>query len=281
MADYLMRDEAPLTQEEWERLDRTVVEVARRQLVGRRFISLFGPLGAGMQVIASDAYKGIGLGVHDTFGEKDSGIVRAEARQYLTLPLIYKDFRLLWRDIATSRQLNLPLDLAPAAAASAFCTRAEDDLIFHGNTQYGHVGLLHVEGRNTVPWADWDVVGNAFENLVAATQKLVSHDFYVPYAAVVSPSMYGKMYRVYKDTGVLEIAQARELLAGGLYQSPILADGEALVVAVGPENFDLAVAQDLTTAYLGPENMNHPFRVFESLALRIKRPGAICTLEKS
>jgi uncharacterized linocin/CFP29 family protein len=39
------------------------------------------------------------------------------------------------------------------------------------------------------------------------------------------------------------------------------------------------VGQDLITAYLGPEEMGHRFRVLESLALRIKRPGAICTLE--
>ena len=36
---------------------------------------------------------------------------------------------------------------------------------------------------------------------------------------------------------------------------------------------------DLISAYLGPEQMNHPFRIFESLVLRIKRPGAICTIE--
>ena len=32
--------------------------------------------------------------------------------------------------------------------------------------------------------------------------------------------------------------------------------------------------------FLGPEKMNHPFRVMESLVLRIKRPGAIVTLEQ-
>jgi hypothetical protein len=35
----------------------------------------------------------------------------------------------------------------------------------------------------------------------------------------------------------------------------------------------------LTVAYLGAEHMNHPFRVFESVYLRIKRHGSICTLE--
>ena len=39
------------------------------------------------------------------------------------------------------------------------------------------------------------------------------------------------------------------------------------------------MAQDLTVAYLGAEHMNHPFRVFESVYLRIKRHGSICTLE--
>jgi hypothetical protein len=39
------------------------------------------------------------------------------------------------------------------------------------------------------------------------------------------------------------------------------------------------VAQDLITAFLETSKMNHYFRVFEILALRIKRPAAICTIE--
>jgi uncharacterized linocin/CFP29 family protein len=42
---------------------------------------------------------------------------------------------------------------------------------------------------------------------------------------------------------------------------------------------DLAVAMDMVAAYLGASRMNHPFRVLESLLLRIKHPDAICTLE--
>jgi uncharacterized linocin/CFP29 family protein len=45
------------------------------------------------------------------------------------------------------------------------------------------------------------------------------------------------------------------------------------------QNFDLAVSQDFKTAYLGAQNMNHPFRVLESVVLRIKRPGSICVIE--
>ena len=41
---------------------------------------------------------------------------------------------------------------------------------------------------------------------------------------------------------------------------------------------DLAVAMDFTTAYLGPDNLDQPFRVMETVALRIKRPQAIVVI---
>jgi len=38
-----MRDDAPLTGEEWDRLDELVVETARKILMGRRIIKRLGP----------------------------------------------------------------------------------------------------------------------------------------------------------------------------------------------------------------------------------------------
>ncbi len=96
---------------------------------------------------------------------------------------------------------------------------------------------------------------------------------------VVSSNFYSKMQRILDNTGVLEINQVRELMTAGVFQTPLLPDNGALVVATGAENFDLAISQDLITAYLGPEKMNHPFRILEALVLRIKRPEAVCTLE--
>ena len=69
MSDYLMRDAAPLSDEEWERLDKMVVDTARQYLVGRRFIKLVGPLGAGTEIVP------IGAG---------------EKRDFLRMHLIYQ-----------------------------------------------------------------------------------------------------------------------------------------------------------------------------------------------
>lgn len=279
LEENLLRNEAPLTAEEWSRIDEVVVQVARNTLVGRRFISIFGPLGAGVQSVYQDTFAGADKGTVSLLGEEDTHPVHAEVRNFMPVPIIYKDFFLHWRDIETGRGCNIPLDISPAAGAASFIAQAEDNLIFNGNEQVGLEGLMNAKWKNTIPLLNWDESGQAFQNVVDATRKLIDTGFFGPYAMAVSPNLYSKMQRVFDNTGVLEINQVRELVTAGVFQTPVLAGNAAVVVSTGPQNFDLAVAQDLITAYLGPEKMNHPFRVVESLVLRIKRPEAICTLE--
>ena len=77
--------------------------------------------------------------------------------------------------------------------------------------------------------------------------------------------------------GRLEIKFIKELMADGVYQSPVLKGNEGVVVATWRENLDLVIGQDFITDYLCADGMDHPFRVFETVLLRIKRPEAICT----
>lgn len=279
LKENLLREDAPLTPDEWISIDETVVRVARNRLVGRRFIQVFGPLGAGLQSVHQDTYAGADSGAVSMMGEEDTHPVHTELREFKSLPLIYKDFWIYWRDVETARRFSMPLDVSAAAGAANFVAQAEDDLILNGSDKLGFEGLIGAKWRNTVPLLDWDQPGQAFQNVVNATKKLIDSGYYGPFAMAVSPSMFAKMQRVFDNTGVLEINQVRELVTAGVYQTPVLTDDGAVVVSTGPENFDIAVAQDLITSYLGPDKMNHPFRVLESLVLRIKRPESICTLE--
>ena len=276
--NFLEHEESPLTQDEWARLNETVVQVARRTLVGRRFIDIYGPLGAGVQTIPHDEFAGSELGAVDIVGEEETATVFAERRRFLTIPIIYKDFLLHWRDIQASRAHNMPLDVSAAAGAASFLAQKEDELIFYGDEKLGLDGLFTVEGRAQVKLGDWGKPGQAYENIVQATEKLLANGHYGPYAVVTSPPLYASMHRVYERTGVLEIENVRKLASEGVYQSNVVKEG-AVVVSVGRENLDLAVSLDMVVAYLGAEHMNHPFRVLECLALRIKHPDAICTLE--
>lgn len=272
-------EENPLNDQEWENINSVVISVARKRLVGRRIVDLHGPLGPGVQTIVHDHFAGTTIGRIGLLGEEESDPIRSVRRESGIIPLIYKDFVFHWRDIESSRQTGAPMDVAAAAGAAAFCADAEDDLIFNGNSEMGYEGLMVVDGRLSHTPRNWSEAGNAFKDVIEVTQKLLKGGFYGPYAMVVSPILYSHMHQVHPGTGVLEIEQVRKLVTDGVYQSPLIKDGSGMIVATGAQNFDLAVAQDLTVAYLGAERMNHPFRVFESVYLRIKRHASICTLE--
>lgn len=279
LRENLLRQDAPLSAEEWQRIDEVVVEVARSRLVGRRFINMFGPLGAGIQCIQRDTFAGADAAGTSLLGEEDIHPVHAEARNFTAIPLIFKDFQMYWRDIETSRSSGTPLDASAAAGAADLVARAEDDLILNGSERLGLEGLTNARWRNTVPLRNWDEAGQAFQNVVDATRKLSDAGYFGPFAMAVSPNMFAKMQRVFDNTGILEIDQVRGLATAGVFQTPVLPDNGAALASTGAQNFDIAIAQDLITAYLGPDKMNHPFRVLEALILRIKRPEAICTLE--
>jgi uncharacterized linocin/CFP29 family protein len=278
--DHLMRDQAPLRPEQWQALDEIVVRIARQSLVGRRFIPIYGPLGAGVQAVPDDRFRGSSDGAVDLLGDSESATVQLSVRRFLPLPLIYKDFILHWRDLQSSDQFGSPLDTSSAAAAAAACAHTEDDLIFNGNLALGLPGLLNVDGAQHLPRGNWNEAGEAFAAIVRASEALIAGHFFGPLTVVTSPVLFAQLNRMFENSGLLAIEQIQKLTRDGVYQSSALPEGMALVIAAAAENLDLAVAMDMTIGYEGPESLNHLFRVLESLVLRIKRPEAIVILNE-
>jgi uncharacterized linocin/CFP29 family protein len=185
----------------------------------------------------------------------------------------------MWRDVEADRHLGLPIDVSTAAVASNYVAVQEDHLIFNGNKELGHEGLFTVSGRQKVKISNWDETGSALADAVKAVGALSEAGHYGPYAIVVSPQLYGRMVRVFGNTGMLELDQVKALISGGVHYSNVITGNKAVVIATGTQNINLAVGQDLVSSYMGPTNMNHVFRVLETVALLVRRPDAICTIE--
>ncbi len=278
MSDYLLRSQSPFTAQEWQALDQAVLQVARRTLVARRFLSLFGPLGPGVLNFAADRYLGTQAAHISLFGSEEEEILSPESRRFVPLPVLYRDFRLDWRDIEAARRLGTPLDTSGAAIAAADVANLEDRTVFNGNDERQQVGFLNYADRLRVPLGNWEQPGGGFTAVLSAVTELVGHGMRSPFTFVVPPQLFVRLNRVFDNTGVLEIDQVRRLVGGEVYMTPTLPANVAVVVAPGPENMDLVVAQDMVTAYLEVEAMQHNLRVLEIVSLRIKRPGAVCTL---
>ena len=45
--DYLARESAPFSPETWEKIDSAVIDNAKKHMVCRRFLNIYGPLGPG------------------------------------------------------------------------------------------------------------------------------------------------------------------------------------------------------------------------------------------
>ncbi len=266
--NLLARDEAPLSSEDWEALDRVVVEVGRRYLVGRRFIPLFGPLGAGLPVVPAPELAGFGAGE----------AIEAAQTPLLHLARLQKDFVLKYEDLETAGRLGLPLDLAAAAAAAYVLAGLEDDLIFNGCKECGAGGLTNAKGIQKVKAGSWAEAGGVFADVVKALEALASKGFPGPYAVAVAPSVWALTHRPLAPAPTLESEMIEDVAKVGFFSAPALNPKQAVVLEAGSLNMDLAVAMDFTTAYLGPTDLNHPFRVMETVALRIKRPQAIVVL---
>jgi uncharacterized linocin/CFP29 family protein len=277
--DILDRDASPLTGDEWKRVDEAVIETARAKLVGRRMLEVLGPLGPGVYSIPYAIFKNRESSGMNMVGDVGEHIVEATHRETINIPIIFKDFKIFWRDVEADRHLGIPLDVSTAAVASADVADQEDRLIFNGNPELRHQGLLNAEGRLTVKIGKWEEGGTPLADTVKAVNALTEAGEYGPYTMAVSPFLYGQMIRVYGNTGMLELDQIKALLRGKVYPSSAIAGKKAVVIATGMQNLNLAIGQDMVTAYTAAENMNHTFRVFETVALLVRRAESICTIE--
>ena len=97
--DFLMRDGAILNPEQWTELDAVVVKTAKTVLTGRKFLDIYGPLGAGTEAIATDALPTPTVS-EDFYGEGENA-AGLGTRKVQQIPLLFR-----------GANLNQPLRLA-------------------------------------------------------------------------------------------------------------------------------------------------------------------------
>lgn len=269
---YLSREGSPIPQELWEQIDSAAVLTARSVLTGRRFLHIFGPLGIGVESIQIDDADAVGEASKD-------GMITTKGRKFVEIPTIYSDFTLSGRDLESSKKSGYPADLSAAIASAEACALKEDRLIFFGNEENGYEGLLTATGTNQIKRNDWAAGENPFSDVAAAIELLTSKGIYGTYTLAVSPDLYTQMQRLQPGTGLLEIDRVSKLLDGHIVKSPVLGREKAILVCADSRNMDLVIGQDIAAAYLEQKDLNHSFRILESVLLRIKRKQSIVIFE--
>lgn len=269
--DYLAKESAPFSPELWEKIDGAVISTLKKHLVCRRFLSLFGPLGAGVTAVPVDSAA--------KNEELADGVGRITGRKLVELPQFYEDFTLLWRDIEQSEKNGWPLDLSAAVTAAQKAAKREDDLILFGSQTLGVQGLLNADGAFKVQRGNWKEGEDAFKNVAHGIAHLSSNSYLGRYALILSPDVYLDLQRVQPGINMLELDRIAKLVDGRVYATGAFGANKAVLVCAEPQYMDLAVGADFGVGYLELKDLNHNFRILETAALRIKEPNAIVNFE--
>lgn len=265
--DYLARESADLSDALWRDIDSTVMSAIKEQIVCRRFLKLFGPIGPGSTSVTVDSV--------DKNEVLENGIGRITGRSRLELPLLYEDFDILGRDLEYAKETGYPVDLSGAIRAAKNAARREDELILLGNATLGTQGLANAKGAKRLKKTDWKQGENGYTDVAKAVAELAKNGYLGRYALVVSPDIYLDLQRLQPSLGMLEIDRIKKLIGDNIYMYGSFGTGKASLVCAEPEYLDLAVGLDFSVGYVELANFNHTFRVMETAALRIKDPGAI------
>ena len=254
--DYLMRDDSKLTEAQWDEVDAKVIAAAKAVLTGRKFLDIYGPLGSGIQMLEAPTAQ-------------DGG------RRAVELPMLAADFTLSWRAIQAAERMGIPLSYSEVLVAATDCALQEDKMILLGSNKYGVEGLLTLPGAQVMDAGDWSEGEGAFLDVVAGLQGLIQNQVYGQKALVTSPDVYAQLQRIQPGTGVLESKRIQKLIEGKIFQTPVLPQKTALLVACSEQNMDLAIGQDMTEGYLGTTGLDHEFTVLETALLRVKNQNAV------
>ncbi|MBC7234351.1 MAG: encapsulin [Chloroflexi bacterium] len=259
MSELWMRDAAPFGEDVWHEIDEMAITVMKKILVGRQFLDLVGPLGWGVEQAP-------------VFGFETEGAAVAKGAEYIKLQELGEEFLLRAKHLAMAQDTPFKLDLGAVAIAATNLARQEDEMILQE---------LMAKAKIQGALGDWNEPNGPFSAVAQGIATLQDHGVSGPYAMVLGPMMYARLASLMhgKGFGRRELDMVQSLLGEGLYVTTRMPDGKALLISPQSWNMDLVVGQDAVVAYLGNEGIDHRFRLFETLALRVKRPEAICVLQ--
>ena len=281
-------DTAQLTDEEVLYIEDRVIEAVRPQLVGRKLFPVTTLPHAGFLTVRGYKRTDMSAARISLYGQGKNKDRSVKTPFDVTVPVIHKEFEILWRDLEASRYRGQPLDLQDAMNAAHQVAQEEDKLLISGEhtgwKAMGVEGLATATSRNTQASAGaWPA--NALTDLSNGISKLEAdgHLNTAMRACVLNSTFAAKLRALATNTPVKYIDIIAPLFPAGMYTSDNLytsAGGQnnALVLELGRENFEMFIARDVTLFSKEDEDMNLQCKLHEVVTPRINRPTAICEI---
>jgi len=237
----------PLTEEEMRYLRGQVLSAADSARVFRRHLPL----------------TRVGRGVLAVPVERPG-----EGAAIVQLVELSQRFSIAQSSIDYARATKQPIEIGDALRAAVELGLGEDRLVLQA--------LSQLEGAHALRMSDWSEPGSAVSEVAAAVARLLESNATPPFVLFVSPARYARLLAVHERTGVMELTRVRALAE--VVAAPVLPDGTAILVSATSRVLDLVLGADTEVDYIGPEDGRHVFRVWETVAVRVRYSKGVAVL---
>lgn len=288
-SDSALRANATLQIREWILLDTTVLNVARKHLIGIQDL-----INAGLTYPVADA-----MGVTRIEWQKIGTMTAAEVsmsgnadtpndrQEYSTdaipLPIIHKEFQMNIRQLASTRRMGTPLDVTQAALCGRIVSERIETILFAGTTVlgannpiYGYTTAINrATGSVTASWATAATGPQMVTDTLAMIQKLKDNNMYGPYGMYVPSVVFTRMGNDYVSNAVaINTILARLLAIPGISfikESKDLTASNIILVQLTNDVVDLVDGMQPTTVqWDSPGGMVTNFKVMAIMVPRMK-----------
>ena len=264
--DILKRNKAPFSAAIWSALESEAAAVFAKHLSGRKVVDFTGPNGL--------EFSGVNTGRVVATKEKLAQVL-VGVRESLAVVELKVPFEIKESEIELIlRGANAFDNASIVAAARALCD-AENELVFEGYKKAGIAGLVDSLEQKPVKVKGDDILPGVAE----AVKTLANDQVEGPYALLIQPQYYAKLFSAAGNAGYPLTKKLNELLQGGeVLTVPSLKKG-AMVMSLRGGDYEILSGVDIAMGYNKETAEGHELFLFESLTFRVNTPEAAIALE--
>lgn len=281
-------DTAQLRDSDIQYIENEVIQAVRAKLVARQLFKTVPLADVGVKEWVQYSLTDMGQARISMDGLSKSFDRTKKTAKTVAVPMIHKEYKLFFRDIAASRRSGMPIDVSEAQNAAIQVAEEEDKLFLTGEYSgwraLGIEGLATATGRNTeASTGAWSTATNIIKDVADAKAELKADGHYGPYTLVCRSDADADLDLLIANTGIL----AREKLGAMGVTDVLVSDNlfaddggvdTALLVEANPLNFVAGIGQEITVNNWLDQDMNTLGKVWEVAAPFIKRPTSICEI---
>jgi uncharacterized linocin/CFP29 family protein len=283
-----LRTNTLLHKDEWELLDRRVVEISANVLNAIADLQAMGlttNLG-GLGVLVSqyeqvsemtDASVNMAVETDDEEDRLDFPLVG------VPVPIISKGFRIDARSLAATRRNGGSLDTTHADTATRKVAEKLEQIFFTGSSvvQRGQSipGVMTQASRNVVSGgSDWGTATAIYPNVLAMVAALQADNYFGPYRMYLHPDQFIQTYALNASTAVPIIETVLRLPGfgpGSIKPSNYVTAGQGVLINMSSDVVDLAIGQDVAPVeWESKGGLVTHFKVLTAMVPRIKADAA-------